>query len=650
MSRVIYSTERIQELAVKRVLQFDARNQLYDRFFSYYLGMPAAGGGGNQVKIADSKGRPLLRDLGFDGGYNKSWYVNKIAPIVEDYQALIGRVPRVRVDPPGIRDADSAEHKAELQTKYLLSTYELSEMDRQQAEAGLYLPLLGDCAYVLEVAFHDEDKPAQGGRVAISVLNPRYGYPSFLKGFRRHQLYDLIIAYYEDEETLEREYGFTAKDREDTLLVTYLSPWQRTVVVGKQQLAHVEHDLGFCPAEWCFNKVVGSGGIAEQYAHSEIRNVMALQDHQNATMQIANDALIYQTYPIIHMKNADAFTEDQVEFGPGSITPSREDGEIVAVPTQATVTPAMQMISAATHDIYIGSGTTSVRTEGEQEHSSIATGKALHASQGPQATRIDLKQAVMSAILERVNHKAMEMQEKVEVLKKPFEIYGRMHGKEFREDFDPERDIDGWYQNHVTWDTLVGSNMQTRLVTAMQGMAASIGDDLWGREVAGIEDPIGMRDRVETWKLSEAKMQADIGAMQQAGANPAPGGAMEPKPGVPNVSFPRGGPGGASASPPKKPLAMSQDGGGASVPPPSLPKPVTSDAIESALHGIASKLRGSVFLAPDFVQGQTDSPLLYISDPRDHEIVTAALRAIAPRGRVKAMSEEAMPEQALRVS
>src|SRR4030081_3562265 len=99
------------------------------------------------------------------GGSSIRTIANKTMPIADDFQAVIGRLPRKRVDPPDA--SDQAKKKAENLTKYLISTDDLSRGVLQQAEAGFFASVCGDVCYVLEVV-------PELRRVAWSAVNPLF--------------------------------------------------------------------------------------------------------------------------------------------------------------------------------------------------------------------------------------------------------------------------------------------------------------------------------------------------------------------------------------------------------------------------------------------------------------------------------------------
>src|SRR5262249_25409258 len=178
------------------------------------------------------------------------------------------------------------------------------------------------------------------------------------------------------------------------------------------------------------------------------------------------------------------------------------DGDTIARNTQADPRALEAIIQQTLSDITAATGTSDVRQQGQMK-SSIVTGRAVQSVQGPQSTRIEFKQQVLGEAIEQANRITLHMQEKAPVLRDfKGDIFGNVRGVSFRQEFDASKDIDGWYRTEVTWQSLVGMNMQQRAAVAAEGMQFKLWDDLRAREIAGVEDPIGMRKRIETQLMS----------------------------------------------------------------------------------------------------------------------------------------------------
>ena len=630
--------QEILDTAEKRLQIYADRDIWYDKLASYYFGkQPQGKSYAPTVLAANAQGRPLLRQVGESIMTNRTYSSQRLAPIVDDYAALQGRMPTSRVDPPD--SSQQGEQKSELLTKFLYSTYELSNLETQQAMAGFFQSGLGDTVYILE------PEPEEL-RVVWSVMSPRNVYPRFWHGYRRFEVYDLITIEVWDPDDIKTQLGHYPKSDapEDCTVVIYMSPYQRTVVLGATRpelIRHAEWDLGFCPAAWLFNKVTGHMGM------SDIGQSLGQQDFLDWSFNVWADGLVHMTYPILVIKDPINMGQDQITIGPGAPpVPVMGSGDVKAVTTAADPRAIEAIMSQTLQDISTATGSSPVRQEG-QMHGSIITGRAVHAVQGPQSTRIDGKQAVMGAVWRNLNRMTLAMQERAPFLRDfDSDIYGRYHGESFQTKFNAKADIDGWYRNSVRWESLVGMNQQQKLQVAYEGIVAEIWDDLYAREMVGVEDPIGMRDRVRSMLMAKMQMQQGMAPAQGAGTasmTQSAGPGTGPTSGGPSVQPPQ-------QPPPQifRPPGLMQPGG---QPPTGVPMGVSREAVQKALERVASKLKGTVYAIGDLaLKGQSEQATVAVSDPRDYSRVLEALRAIDPSVKVRRVSEDKLPLEAVRVA
>ena len=638
----------ILELAERRMLAMQARDAQYSIFDSYYFG-EQTGYGSPSVRAMNSQGRPLLRDL--EGGSSASqteYRSNRLMPVIDDAQALLGRMPNSRVTNPD--SSEQAIAKAEKETKYLISTHELSNMDDQQEEVGFWLPCYGDAMYMLTVGTETDDPSFR--RVVWQTVDPRCAYPAFKMGHQRFDMLDVILREMVDPYEARARFGSAIADPkrsgvQGVPLTIYISQYQRTVVVGQDNQVEVIHDtrwnLPFCPAEWVFNKKNG------RFAQSDISQSLIPQDALDYLTTVFLDVAAFMTSPVPVIKEPTNMGADTIPpWGPGMppITIG-EKGDFKFVTPQGDLSAIQLGFGTMTQEIYTATGTSEVRQEGKL-HSSIPTGRAAHALQGPQATRFELKQSKMATAIRRMNSKTLEMQEKAPYLgNHTFDIFGKTKHGEFMEKFTPEEDIKGWYRNEVRWDTVIGMNQQQKTEMAFQAKSAGIIDDERAIEIFGEEDPPGMVERVNRMKERDMKMQ-----QAAAGGGPpggAPGGGPPGAPPSGSGPGPQGAPPGAAPGPDKiaRPYAL---GAKQSPLPTGVPKGVTLDAVKKALELVADKLKGTVALVGELAQNGTGQHIeALISNFKDHPRVVPVLQALDPQAKVKAMDEEKWPSDAVRV-
>lgn len=617
----VLSVDAIIEEYEYRREQFEPRDALYETYLQYYRG-GNDGKPGLPILAANAQGRPLLRPIGESINRQRTYSSHRLSPVVDDYSALMGRMPTTRVEPPDT--SEQGEQRAELLTKYLYSTYELSRMGYQQAQSGFYLSCLGDSVYVME-------PEGDLKRVVWNVCSPRTVYPTFYSGYRRFEVFDAIISEQWSPRDLRRQWDIDPDTRndEDCTVLTYLSPQQRTVIVGTRTpltASHVEWGLDHCPVVWVFNKVTGYMGAAD-IAHS-----LDQQDFLDFAFNVWADGIVHLTYPMIGIKNPLNVGQDPPIIGPGAPPVQLHgDGDIIVRNTQGDPRALEGIIGQTLQDMNAATGTSDVRQQGQMK-SSIVTGRAVQSVQGPQSTRIEFKQQVLGEAIEMANRITLHMQEKAPVLK-DFKgpVYGNLRGVSFQEEFVASADIDGWHRTKVTWQSLVGMNLQQKAAVAAEGMQFKLWDDLEAREIAGVEDPIGMRKRIESQLMADAQLQ---GQMTQAAEQPGQAGPGGPQ-GQPGQEQPPQ-PSPLVFRPPQAARPNGAQPGSPAQPAPQSP----TNMLKTALQQIADKLKGSVWLAKGTV---------LISDHRDYAQVLEVVRSVNPQMKVKQQAEQKMPTGAQRL-
>lgn len=642
----ILTGAQIAQIATARRQKDRVRLNWYDRYDRYYYPDEINADGG--VQAMDPTGRPVLRLVRQEAQeFERRYLANILSPIVEDQQALIGQMPMAKMLPPG--DDDAAKVVATKGTHYLTSTYDFCGFVQHWAEAAFHTKLYGDSCLVPEVVA--DDKRFQG-RVAITEVDPHYAFPRFHTGWRRWQLYDLVVAWLMDPADVKDDYGIKVEDEDlepGTELVqvaTYISTKQRTTVVGvsgKQRWEeglpqhHIEWDLPFHPAVWIFNKQAGG-----RHGQSDIGQALGLQDMYDFSLNVATDAEIEATYSITHVVDPQKFGEEPFDVGPGETVSSRGGGEIRKISPSPHPRTALDLAERARTDATRVAGTTQARTDGVLP-GSIQTGRAIKASQGPQASRLDLTLALMKRGLEKMNQGVLMLQELAPIAgTMTFDIWGRAQGHTFREMFDPQVDIAGWYVTEVTFDRLLGHTHQEKVVQAMQGVAGRLHTRRYGMELIGVEDPEQMEKDVNEEALADARLEAEKQRMlqeaQQGSASPGAPVGPQAKPGIPNVQIPAmaGGPGAQQAGPVPlvRPSVLARQNPVSS----GLPQGVGLQEVRQKLAG--EKLKGQVFAVGELaIMGQSKNPQLRVTAFEDYRVVRAAI----PEAEVRFMAEDKLP-------
>ena len=78
---------------------FEERDATYEMYMQYYRG-GNDGRGGLPILAANPQGRPLLRPIGESIHRQRTYSSKRLSPVVDDYSALMGRLPTTRVEPP----------------------------------------------------------------------------------------------------------------------------------------------------------------------------------------------------------------------------------------------------------------------------------------------------------------------------------------------------------------------------------------------------------------------------------------------------------------------------------------------------------------------------------------------------------------------
>lgn len=635
----IQSVDEILELVEERIKAYADRNQWYDQLRTYYYDR----GGKSQsneprIRAMNAQGRPMLRDGEVGGSIDsaKRYSSHRISGLVDDYAALKGRMPVSRVEPP--TPDEQGQEASEKLTRYLYSTYELSRLAVQQQGAGHYLTLLGDVCYLLEPGTEEEAEK----RVLWTVLQPDGCYPSFKRGWRSTELYDLLIVEVWPAIDIRLSWGVSVRDDdppEKRRVITYLSPYQRSIVVGGERatlVKHVEWDLGFCPAQWVFNKPGG------QFGMSDIGASLDQQDLFDLAMNYWADGMLFMTYGqpyIIDPSNSQG--EDPL-IGPGAPPLVLRDpaASVGVVPVTANPQAIQGMAQQLIGDMNASAGSSQVRQEG-QMHGSIQTGRAVQASQGPLSTRIEAFHESLGSAWRELNAKTLKMQERAPVLSTwSGSIFGRLKGVSFQDTMSAS-EIKGWYRTTVSWETLVGQNPAQKMQVAAEGKQFGLWDTPYAMELVGVEDPQAMHKRVVAEKQQEMQMQQQQGA---PGAGPT-GAAGPPGP------HPHPAPGGVS-QPPSTPMIfrpphLGQQGGGV---PGGVPQGVSRQAIEQALAKAPNGLKGEVWAIGELaLASQSMKPQLAITRPGDFQKVTAAVSALG-KVQVRHVAKDKLPPEAVRIA
>jgi hypothetical protein len=621
------------------------RNARYERTRAAYFGDPDEEANYG-VEGMDSAGRVTLRaDKIRTSLISRSGKVNLLTPVVDDYMALRGPVPTMKILPED--ESDPAKLEAIKRSRILRAQWANSRMDVQQIEAAWFLTCLGDCVYTLTPVFPDDEEIFYPAGIYITVVDPSTAYPRFRTGFRRGELDDIFICTVVSPEVALAEYGYDI-DKKEIEVIHYYARQYTCLIVDEELQDTVVHNLGFCPAEWARNKEVGG-----RFAMSDIGGVIDQHNELQIMTEVMKDSLIETTYSGLVVKDP-VNVNEQFEIGPGAAPiVVQGTGDVRRIPPAPPPQAAEMIIDRQWENIQHETGSAPIRTEGKIQGSNISA-RAINTSQGPMETRLGMTQLLLGQALQRMNAKIMLMFSKLDGFKdEEISIWGQEAGKPFAMSFTPE-ELGGWFRNSISYGAMVGSSNHEKAVVGLQLMGQQLVPGEWVLEQIGVDDPETQIKEAEAQAQSRMKQQMAL----QGGGGPPQGGPA-PKAGDPaaqqsQVMAPaeqgqslaaggQGEPGQGDSSGAN--LAGSPQGGGGQVqpPPPQMPgfnplqSPPTDSAIGSptpmagplqqvraAIAVAAEKMRGSITGATPEKDRDGIRIKVTITDWRDKSIVRAA--------------------------
>lgn len=515
----------------------------YERCRNAYFGIY----GQAQSTLMDTTGRPLLRmqDLRSELRQRRG-APNLIQPIVDDFVALKGTIPLMRVLPED--ETEEAHNRAQLRTYAIKNIWEHSQMDVQQINAAFYLSCMGDVLYTLDpVLPHDADELNPAG-IYITVYSPTLCYHRFRSGRFSQELSELWLTWSMSSTACEEEYGYTPKG-DDAEVVIYYNKNEKQILVDEDRVSSITHNLGFVPAQWVRNKVVG-----DQDGQADISQAIDVHEEIQSVFLILGDALIESVYAPFKIRDAENVEGDTLTIGPRAVISVTGTGDVTRVEPAPPPTAASQLLDTMQQALYHITGTAPVRVEGDKKGANIS-GRMIHAIQQPQEARMGVGQAILGYGFEMLNQKALLMYGKIpELLDTEINLHGSFKGKPYALT-TKGADLGGTSRIEVKWDALIGSTKHERLVMALQAFAQGLVAPSYVVEQLGEDDPMEMlkRSALER-KLMQEMMPPppgqgqDPGEQQQGIMQPSQGAMAGDKGGNPAAGA-GGPPGAAGASP-----------------------------------------------------------------------------------------------------
>jgi len=547
---------------------------------------------------------------------------------VEDWKSVIGVLPSVYV-PPAKSGDQAASLSANLREKIIEGIWYDSAMPIKFMEGAHYQTLYG-CQIHQCVPEPDEK------RVRIRVHSPYRAHA--LTGLDGINLHYLAFDWEEDTDLLIDEYpGLKAvikkKDGSypDTMTVTEWNDkeYRLFLVGGKyvEDLPLVRHNWGFVPAVIIPN-IIGTGSL---WSRSDAQQAVYMTQIYSEVISMQHDALFQQVHDQILAFADKPIT--QMAVGPYQITQFERDAKVQMLHQGINLPDVGTSLATLERLIRLQGGWPEVMSS--ELDSSIISGKAFNAAQGPVAARAALKHIVMAEYLQRVNSFALLLYDKlfpneeIEILRVSGGVSTSIFPKAGRSGveyitFVPSRHINGRYDNLLTFAP-TGTDRYRQSIEWLQYAEAGVISLNFIRENTQGIDPQAMEAEVarefmekaersvranEMAMRSQMEMQAGMAAqMQPPGGAPPAGGA--PPEGAPP---PGAAPGVPIAGPAEQALPPEQ---APQVPGARAGRVTLREATQ--VFKAVRNVRGDVYLAGAIVAtGWTDGPIeVYIAEPQD---------------------------------
>jgi hypothetical protein len=608
--------ERAKRWLDKTASDDHARDYEYEKLASAYDGFLFDLDQGSMNKRDSVMTRTLKDEAAGNGGAPLFHEIpaNLVRPLTEDWKSVIGVPPSVYC-PPSRPGDQEASMRANMREKIIEAIDSDSAMDIHFLEGAHYQTLYG-------CQIHQCIPDPEAKRIYKRVASPYHAHARV--GMDGINLHYLAFDWEEDAELLRDEYPgvrHVLDAKADTVKIT---EWNDKnvrlfLIDGKyvEDLPYVEHNWGFVPAAIIPN-IVGTGSIwsrsdAQQAVYlSQILSEEISMEHDALFQHVHDDVFVFADKPI-----------NQMGVGPYEITQVEKDAKVQLLHQGLALPEIGSSLATLERLIRLQGGWPEVMSS--ELDSSVISGKAFSAAQGPVAARAAIKHIVMAGYMQRVNSFALMLYEKlfpdeeIEILRVTGNVATSMFPKAGRSgseyvSFIPRRDIGGRYDNLLTFSP-AGSDRYRQAIEWLQYAEAGVISLNFIRENTKGIDPQAMEAEVarEFMEKAERQVRAQqmaMGAQMQAQmqmAAQAPQGAAPQAAGQPPTEVAVG---------PMSPEPQTNE------PAPAVPgaKPgrVTLREATQIFKGVRN-IRGQVVLAGAIVTtGWTDGPIeVYVEDPQD---------------------------------
>jgi len=608
-----------------------SRDAEYEKLAAAYDGFLFDLEQGDMTKRDSIISRTLKDDGSTDDGGDNFYEIpaNMVRPLTEDWKSVIGVLPTVYVPPT--QSGDPASSMNANKRERILEAIDFdSAMSIHFMEGAHYQTLYG-CQ--IHQCVPDPDMK----RVRKRVLSPYRAHArTGLDGINLHYL---AFDWDEDTDLLVEEYpGLKAmlkkEDGEwpETMKVTEWNDKNHRLflVDGKyvEDLPLVTHNWGFVPAVVIPN-IIGTGSL---WSRSDAQQAVYMTQIFSEVISMQHDALFQQVHDQVMVFADKPVT--QFGVGPHQFTQFEREAKVNMLHAGVALPDVSASLAVLERLIRLQGGWPEVMSS--QLDSSVISGKAFNAAQGPVQARAALKHIIMAEYMQRNNSFALMLYDKlfpneeIEILRVTggvstniFPKAGR-NGSEYIT-FTPSRDINGRYDNLLTFSP-TGTDRYRQAIEWLQYAEAEVISLNFIRENTPGIDPQAMEAEVarEFMEKAERSIRANSMAMQAQMQAMGQGSAT----GASTAGAPTGAPAGAEAAPAEAtptqaPMTLTQT--------PAPQTPQASPELPGAKAGRVTireatqifkavrNVRGEVYLAGAIVStGWTDGPIeVYVENPQD---------------------------------
>lgn len=587
----------IHEEAEERRSRSSHRLKMYDRCRDAYFGQPIHEG---TFQGMSAQGAPLIRLNQMRNDISQRLGApNLLLPIVDDYTALKGVLPVMRVLPWD--DTDDARDKAARFSRLVRTQWDQSHMDVQLYKLAWCLSCLGDGLITLTPLYPRDATPLHPAGIYLSVVDPEHAFPLFKTGWESEELRDLIIWEKMPKRQIRAEWDIQI-DEEKGDVFHYISDTHLQLSVAGHLVSEIQHDLGFVPAQWLKNKMNG------RPAQSDIGPAIDSHAEMQVMIMVMNDSLLETTYSQLVIKNP-VNVQEKFEVGPGADPiVIQGDGSVDRLNPAPMPSSAEMLMSRTWELIQRMSGSAPVRVEGQIPGSNIS-GKSVHAQQGPMETRLSESQTILGYHYQRLNEKMLYMFYHIpEFRDEDMNIFGTEKGRPFKISMRGQ-ELDGWTRNVCQFSAMIGETSHERAVVGLQLKGADLVPDAWVLDQIGVDDAEllvaqakqEMRDKIRM----QQPQQPDAGGQNLAMEKGAtPGGNSGNAVGSPNGQQPSPPQPGGAPGPPGLPGFPPVDAAPTAQPGPP-PVPDVGGRIQQILTSVESLITSRIWnvkLVPGGVQ------------------------------------------------